>query len=341
MQTPSFDDRPIWDVWLSVYWMPSLAAADELGLFEALQARAASAEELAERLELSAAALKALLPLLASLGFLAVRLGRYHLTGPAELYLIKQSPLYWGHAFAIHRQNPWASRMMAALKSRPVESLSILGEQQRPVDSWESGELDPAMARMLCAFMHSHSLPAALGLAGSPRFGSTKRLLDVGGGSGCFSIALAERRPELRCTILELPVMGELAKAYIEAADLQVRVQTCPLDMFRQPWPGGHDAVLMSNIFHDWDEQTCARLARMAFDALEPGGRIHLHEMLLDDQGTGPLPAAAFAMQMLVGTNGRQYSAAELARPLEDAGFADIEVDAAYGYFSLVTAVRY
>ena len=340
MQTPSFDDRPIWDVWLSVYWMPSLIAADELDLFEALQARPADAEELAERLELSPFALKALLPLLASLGFLVVRLGRYHLTGPAGLYLIKQSPLYWGHAFSIHRQNPWASRMMAALRSRPVESLGMFGEEQRPVDSWESGELDPQMARMLCAFMHSHSLPAALGLADSPRFEASRRLLDVGGGSGCFSIALAQRRPQLRCTILELPVMGELARGFIEAAGVQDRVEICPLDMFRQAWPRGHDAVLMSNIFHDWDEQTCARLASMAFDALEPGGRIHLHEMLMDDEGSGPLPAAAFAMQMLVGTNGRQYSAAELARLLEDAGFVDVEVDAAYSYFSLVTGVR-
>jgi acetylserotonin N-methyltransferase len=340
VQPPGFDDRTIWDVWLSAYWMPSLVAADELDLIEAIRERPASAEELAERLGLNALALKALLPLLASLGLLTIRLGRYHLTGPAQLYLIKQSPLYWGHAFSVHRRSPLASRLIAAVRSKPVESLAVVGEQKRPVDSWESGQLDPEMARMITAFMHSHSLPAALGLAGSRRFQTTNRLLDVGGGSGCFSIALAQAWPQLRCTVMELPVICALAQPYIDAAGVADRVQTQAVDMFRQPWPGGHDAVFMSNVIHDWDEQTGARLTALAFGALPAGGRIHLHEMLIADDGSGPLPAAGFSVQMLVGTKGRQYSAAELRRLLEGAGFADIEVDAAYGYFSLVTGVK-
>ena len=60
------------------------------------------------------------------------------------------------------------------------------------------------LAQAVCAFMHSHSQPAALGLAGSSRFEGARRLLDVGGGSGCFSIALAQQWPQLRCSILEL-----------------------------------------------------------------------------------------------------------------------------------------
>src|SRR6185369_17062204 len=107
-------------------------------------------------------------------------------------------------------------RALAALKSRPVEAVGVLGESTRPVDGWESGEIDPGMAKLLCAFMHSHSLPAALGVAQNPRFKDVRRLLDVGGGSGCFSIALAEAHPALSCTIMELPVMCELATSYID-----------------------------------------------------------------------------------------------------------------------------
>jgi acetylserotonin N-methyltransferase len=337
VQAPTFDDRPVWDVWLSVYWMPSLIVADELELFEALQAAPASAEELAARLDLNAAALRALLPLLTSLGFLVLRLGRYQLAGPAPLYLIKRSPLYWGHAFSIHRQNPWVTRLTAALKARSAQPQDLFHDEHRPVDGWESGQLDPEMARNLCAFMHSHSVPAAQGLAGSSRFSTTHRLLDVGGGSGCFSIALAERWPQLRCTVMELPVMCELAQPYIDASSAHDRVETKAVDMFRQDWPGGYDAIFMSNVIHDWDEPTCAKLAAAAFATLEPGGHIHLHEMLMADDGSGPISAAGFAMLMLVGTKGRQYSAAELYRLLEGAGFVDIEIDPAYGYFSLVT----
>ena len=66
-------------------------------------------------------------------------------------------------------------------------------------------------------------------------------------------------------------------------------------------------------------------------------GRLHLHEMLIQDDGSGSASAAGFSVLMLVGTRGRQYSAAELQRLLEGAGYVDVEVEAAYGYFSLVT----
>ena len=336
MHAPSFDDRPVWDVWLSAYWMPSLIAADDVGLFEAIAQQPANVEELAGQLGLNAAALRSLLPMLASIGFLAVRQGRYQLTGPAAAYLVKASPFYWGHAYSIHRQNPAAAQILGALRATPTAVVTSAGEG-RAVDSWESGQLSPEMARSICAFMHSHSLPAALGVAQSLRFAETRRLLDVGGGSGCFSIALAQRWPQLACTIMELPQMCLLAQGYIEAGGVSDRVGTQTVDMFRQPWPRGYDAMFFSNIFHDWDEATCARLAALSFEALEPGGRIHLHEMVMADDGSGPVATAGFSMMMLVGTQGRQRSAVELAALLEGAGFRDVAVDPAYGYFSLVT----
>ncbi len=39
-----------------------------------------------------------------------------------------------------------------------------------------------------------------------------------------------------------------------------------------------------------------AGTTRSSFDALEPGGKILLHEMLLNDSGNGPYPANAFSL---------------------------------------------
>ena len=340
LELPAVDDRAIWDVWLSAYWMPALSVADELKLFDALEARPASADELGEREGLNPQALRSLLPLLASLGLLAVREGRYHLTEAARTYLLAASPYYWGGAFSIHRSSPYHAQFATALKADPALSLGSFGAGARPVDAWEAGELAEPMARTLAAFMHSHSLPAAIGLARLPQLEGIGRLLDVGGGSGCFSIALAQRDPDLRCTIMELPAMARLAEGYIREAGLEARIDTTVVDMFRQDWPTGYDAVFMSNIFHDWDEETCAVLAAHTLKALPAGGRILLHEMLLADDGSGPLRPAGFSMMMLAGTKGRQYSFAELSRLLTDAGFVDPAVTEAYGDFSLVSASR-
>jgi acetylserotonin N-methyltransferase len=80
-------------------------------------------------------------------------------------------------------------------------------------------------------------------------------------------------------------------------------------------------------------------LARKSFEALPAGGRILLHEMLMDDDGCGPLAPAAFSMMMLLGTKGRQYSLPELREFLAAAGFTDVESwRTGGGYYSLVMA---
>jgi acetylserotonin N-methyltransferase len=109
--------------------------------------------------------------------------------------------------------------------------------------------------------------------------------------------------------------------------------------MFTQPWPTGYGAHFLSNIFHDWSDATCLLLARKSFDALPAGGYILLHEMLMDEDGCGPLTTACFSMLMLQGTRGRQYTLTELRGFLKAAGFVDVSSQTTGGgYYSLVSA---
>ena len=134
--------------------------------------------------------------------------------------------------------------------------------------------------------------------------------------------------------------MCEVAKEYVSAAGLADRIETRAVDMFRQEWPRDHDAMFFSNILHDWDFATCARLLAKAHTALPPGGRVFIHEALLDDSGVGPLTTATFSLVMLLGTQGRQFTYAELAKLLGDAGFTDVGATPSYCYYSVVRATR-
>jgi hypothetical protein len=107
--------------------------------------------------------------------------------------------------------------------------------------------------------------------------------------------------------------------------------------MFREEWPRGYDCHFFANVFHDWSPETCAELARSSFASLEPGGRICLQEMLLDDSGDGPIQPVAFSVLMCLGTKGQQFTLAELREILEGAGFTGIGAQRSYGYYSLVT----
>jgi O-methyltransferase len=100
------------------------------------------------------------------------------------------------------------------------------------------------------------------------------------------------------------------------------------------------DLHFFSNIYHDWPPERGRVLTEKSFAALPAGGRIVIHELLYDDDKTGPVAAAAYSAAMLMRANGQPYSGAELTAMLTGAGFRDVEVRPTFGYDSVVTAVK-
>lgn len=331
-QLPVVDDTLVWDAWLALYKVPALTVALELDIFESLDAQPDTPAGLAERRDFDERGLRALLPMLLQLGFLAQHGGLYQLTEAGRQYMLKSSPFFWGGVFK--RLGPTIVAHKLLLET--INKERARAAKSRPADGWESGHVDMPLAREVTAFMHSHSVPAAIGMTRTCDFSGIRKVLDVGGGSGCFSIALALLRPDIYCSIMELPTICELAQQYISEAGVTAQVDTVTVDMFRAPWPQGYDAHFFSNVFHDWTVETCIELAKKSYAALPQGGCILLHEMLLDDSGTAPAPAVAFSLLMAMGTMGQQFSLPQLRAILEGVGFRNVSCQHSYGYYSLV-----
>lgn len=331
-ELPPIDDTPIWDALLSLYNSPAIALALELDVFEALQ-EPASVEAVTERLGYSLRGMTALLAMLKVQGLLDRHAGQYQLNNLSRTYMLRSSPYFWG---------PFFSRTALLLPNYTTILENIRDgetrEQRDAADGWEAGQMDPAVARTVTDFMHCHSMASAVGLAHSCDFSAVSRLLDIGGGSGCYASALANHYPGLTCTIMELAPVCDVAADYIAKAGVSDRVDTKAVDMFREAWPTGYDAHFFANVFHDWSVDTCEELTRKSFAALEPGGRICLQEMLLDQGGDNPAPAVAFSFMMTWGTKGQQFSLSRLQAILGQAGFTNIRAQRSYGYYSLVTA---
>lgn len=338
--TPTADDRALWDLHLSTLRFPAVSAAMELGLFAELDKQPASAEQLAGRLSLNLRGMRALLPMLATQNLLQQRGGRYHLADTASAYLLPGSPFYWGPVFAVmQKSQPFHEAIVSALRA-PAEVSHWESTTDRPSDVWSEGHVDSATARAIADYMQANSLAAAAEAARVLDLSGSRRLMDVGAGSGCFAIAFARENPHLRCTVMDLPAMCDVAIEQAGRIGVGERMDAAPVDMFRMPWPQGHDALFFSNVFHDWDFETCAMLARKAFEALPPGGLIHLHEALLDDTHDGPPTVAAFSLYMLIGTKGQQFTAGELGELLSQAGFGAITVTPAHAYHAVVSAAK-
>jgi 3-hydroxy-5-methyl-1-naphthoate 3-O-methyltransferase len=332
---PTTDDRIIWDTWLSAYRQPVLTVADEVGTFAALSDRSLTTAELAAEIKVDARALQIHLGLLAALGFVERRELRWRATAASRIWMHPQSEGYYGPMlFRFRETEPLHRQLLATLRTGDRAEGHVSSALE-----WERGDMPAEMATFIAGYMNAHSRAAAKAVAAQPLFAEIAALLDVGGGSGVFPIELAKARPKFRATVLEIPPMCAAADAYITAAGVHGQVKTHALNMFTQDWPRGYDAHFFSNIFHDWSDATCRILAKKSFDALPSGGRILLHEMLIDDDGCGPVAAAAFSLLMLLATKGRQYTQPELREFLEGAGFVDVESwRTGGGYYSLVVA---
>lgn len=187
---------------------------------------------------------------------------------------------------------------------------------------WHESMHDAAFAEAFTAAMDCRGRVLGPALAAAVDAGSLRRLLDVGGGSAVYSIALAERFPELAATVLEAEPVDAIARRAVAAAGLEGRIDVVAVDMFATPWPEGHDCHLFSNVLHDWDEAECRELLARSAAALPAGGRILIHDMLLDDDKAGPLWAAEYSVLLSTITQGRLYSAAEIGGWLAALGFA-------------------
>lgn len=185
--------------------------------------------------------------------------------------------------------------------------------------------------------MHGHSISSALTWPIKFDLCETKRMVDIGGGSGAHAIGAALRWPELTAEVFEIPSVVPVAEEIIGRYGVSDRVAARPGDFWNDPLPSG-DLHFYDDTLHDWPDEKCRFLLAKSSEALEPGDRVMIHEILYDDDRAGPFVAASFSVVMLAWTEGSQRTAKEYEDMLRDIGFTDARVDPAFGYWSMVSA---
>jgi ubiquinone/menaquinone biosynthesis C-methylase UbiE len=172
-------------------------------------------------------------------------------------------------------------------------------------------------------FYAAERAPAVVEAVGAE---GVRRMLDVGGGSGAYSIAFAEANPNLHADILDLSPVLAIARGHIKKAGLTKRIGTKPGDLRADSLGRGYDLVFISAICHMLGPDENLDLFRRAYRALAPGGRVAVRDFVLNPAKTAPLGAALFSLNMLVGTaDGASYSEGEYTTWLREAGFENVE----------------
>lgn len=183
---------------------------------------------------------------------------------------------------------------------------------------------DPVEAESFSAAQHAGSLGPAIEFAKTIDLSGSGTLLDVAGGSGAFSITLCNRYPELAATIIDFPNVIEVARRYVAEAGLNDRIALIGGNALDGEWPGSQDIVLLSYLLSAVRERDIATLIENGFRSLRPGGRLIIHDFMLDDNEQGPALAAQWFLTILAHQpDAASFSAETLTDLLVGQGFVN------------------
>lgn len=294
----------------------AILTAAELDLFTQLDERAATAGELATRLQLDPRALARLLDCLVTLDLIRKGCDGYTVTAGGTHFSARHPT----SALAMLRHlntiwDNWSNLTAAVRNGSNSARRTVIGS---------ASEED---TRAFIGAMHVVARRTAADVAAACNAQRFSTLLDIGGGSAAYTIAFLERNPHLHAVLFDLPNVVPIAEENIARERLRDRVTFVSGDFGTDELPGGCDLALLSAIIHQNGPQENLDLYAKVHRALEPGGVLLIRDHIMDESRTRPPDGALFALNMLVNTTaGDTYTFAEVEEPLRQVGFEQVRL---------------
>jgi SAM-dependent methyltransferase/predicted transcriptional regulator len=290
-----------------------LLSGFELDIFTNIEESGITCNQISHNLNLDEHACERLMNALVSLGFLKKQNKLFFNTAESSAFLSRKSPDYLGGLMhSNHLWNTWSNltKVVRTGVSAHPDEINSRGED------W----LTPFITAM-----HDRAKKQAPLQLASIDLSEIKSILDIGGGSGAYSMEFASRKPGIDATVFDLPNVVPITKVFLEKEGFSDKVKTYAGDYTTDDLPGGFDMVFLSAIIHSNSLEVNADLIKKCFGSLNKNGRIVIQDWIMNNDRTQPTPGAVFAINMLVGTeSGDCYTEQEVTEMLSAAGFKDI-----------------
>jgi ubiquinone/menaquinone biosynthesis C-methylase UbiE/predicted transcriptional regulator len=288
-----------------------ILSAVELDLFTVIGEEELNAKEITSRTNLDLRAVEILLDALAAMELLHKKDEHYSNTPVTAKFLNAASP---ENAIGQlqHTANLWKSWSQLT---------QIVQTGKLPPH-----ERDEASGRSFILAMYHNAVETSKLLAQAIDLTGIHRMLDMGGGPGAYAMAFCDKSHGLRAAIYDLPYALEVAKEMVAHRGLSDRIDLIPGDFLQDPVPNSFDLVLVSHVLHSYGEKDCRTILEKAVGALNPGGKLIVHDFLMEPNRIYPPWAAIFSINMLVNTpEGRSYTADEILGWMTEAGVNSIQ----------------
>jgi SAM-dependent methyltransferase len=309
---------PFLDTFTGLVAARAVTSAAMLGVFDALHQAPASAEELAERLDLDPLGADTLLTTLSTLGYVETGGEGYRNTGVSERLLVRDSPesiaTFVGDQGDLH----WQVLDLLPDALRTGRPYAMHEERRDDRERWEA-----YMRGLFEISRPEHRANAELVPVEDPRV-----LVDIAGGHGAFSMAMCDRHPQLAATVLDLPPSAEVGRGIVEEQGYAERIAFREGDVFELGLGDDEsiDVVSVFNLAHHLPEERNRELCRMARAALRPGGCMVIGDSARPEPGEAVSEHGAISSLLFYAwSHSRNFTPSEIRGWMEAAGFAEVE----------------
>jgi 2-polyprenyl-3-methyl-5-hydroxy-6-metoxy-1,4-benzoquinol methylase len=182
---------------------------------------------------------------------------------------------------------------------------------------------DEKRLREFFELMDSYALPIGSEVAKLVDFSKFSCILDLAGGSGSFSIQIANYHKHLKGIVFELPPVCALTTKMIQENGLQDSFKAVPGNMMTDKFPEGFDVILLSWILHNYSDENCKIILKKCYDSLPSGGMLLVSEKVLNNDNTGSEWGIMMSLQMLLACEpgAKERTHDEYFELLEETGF--------------------
>jgi len=260
----------------------------------------------------------------------------YQNTKESATYLVKGEPNYYGDAFT------YLSGLGTLFDQLDTAMLS--GEQMSHEEEFKTEEEETAYWThyMLAMDQWGGGMQQGMLLENTDLTGK-KKLLDVGCGSGIYTMALCQKYADLKGVLFDQEKALPLAQSRIEDRGLSQQISTLAGDYYTDPLGTGYDVVLFSGVLIQEPPEGQVRLLKRAYESMISGGIVIVQDILRIGPYTETSPKIALeslVAAVFFGGSGGVVSGDETVEFLATAGFTSPKQIPLPGVYSLVTAVK-
>src|SRR5262249_25688202 len=154
-------------------------------------------------------------------------------------------------------------------------------------------------------------------------FSNAKTVVDVGGGHGALIASILAKYPEVHGILFERRPLLAAAKGVLESAGVLERCELVEGDFF-EAIHGGADTYILSQVLHDWNDKSAAKILATCRQAMPADGKLLIVERVAPDW-PGP-EDAMLDLNILLLMGGRERTKTEYDALLAKTGFRTTRV---------------